>query len=297
MASLPENDLIFEVFTPAAKLSTPYLDCHYAGTKIKRSSNSGAVLFEDVEDKSPDLESLGRMYSVFRPVVSNENRRPRLYADTPVVDDDVARELVDLDSDQLFEQLCAVTNVVKPGPRPGLFVSHVNISDGVLRLWRDWLAEMADTSGGLAQSGEGNKILWVNAGQTIGVRMRVIHGPAERMPVLSGPDDHPPISYRLEYQGTSPWALWKETMTADTLTLYHTARNLCSHRKPALGSREVGDTGSFSFGQSHCDRIDVILTGHAYIDNMLNLTKDDSIELHRNEEYQTPQSLDPSQTI
>lgn len=202
VASLPDNDLVFECFTPAAKLSTPYLNCEFVGTRIRRSSDSGALLFEDVQDAPLDLKSLGRMYSVFRPVASYESRRPRWQHDGPAETDDVPRELVDLDSDQLFEQLCAVTNVVKPGPRPGLFLSHVNISDGVLRLWRNWLAAMADGFSELTQGAEGSKILWVNAGQTVGLRMRVKHGPADRMPVISGPDDHPPISYRLEYQGT-----------------------------------------------------------------------------------------------
>lgn len=272
VASLPADDLIFECFTPAAKLSTPSLDCRYVATKTRRPGDSGVELFEPAEDESPSLDSLGRMYSVFRPVVSNDNRRPRRREDGPAAaededededEDDTATELAHLDADQLFEQLCAVTNVVKPGPRPGLFLSHVNISDGVLRLWRDWLADMADDG-----SNARHKILWVDAGQTIGLRMRVTHGPAGRMPVLSGPDDYPPISYRLEYQGAfpgrcldtslsfslSPHKKERGTRETHTDTAICHFRALCSHRRPSLGCREVGYAGSLPLRESdrHC---------------------------------------------
>jgi hypothetical protein len=267
VASLPDNDLIFECYTPAAKLSTPYLSCQFIGTRIRRSSASGALLFEDVQDALLDLKSLGRMYSVFRPVVSYENRRPRWEDEQYVETDDSARELIDLDTDQLFEQLCAVTNVVKPGPRPGLFLSHVNISDGVLRLWRNWLAEMADGFSELTQSGEGSKILWVNAGQTVGLHMRVKYGPADRMPVISGPDDHPAISYRLEYQGTFSWTRRQRTLArdGDADMVFCSCRVVCPDIRPPLGSREVGYPGGFSHGQGYCDCFHVITSsGYRY---------------------------------
>jgi hypothetical protein len=169
---------------------------------MKRSDDSG-VEFEKREVE-PALEDLGRMYSTFRPVVAEENRRRRLrVVESSERDDDeldTATELVHFDDGELFVQLCAVTNVVKSGPKPGLFLSHVNICDGVVRVWRDWLAEMADKQGGLAQPTDGRGILWVNAGQTIGLRFKVMPGPIDRMPVISGPEDHPPMSYSLQYE-------------------------------------------------------------------------------------------------
>lgn len=153
----------------------------------------------------PKLDSLHHLYSIFRPVVAIENRRRRLRAAEAdeEVDNDVATELIDLDEGELFVQLCAVTNFVKSSTRPGLFLSHVNISDGVVRVWRDWLAEMVDRPDDLAESTDGSEILWVNAGKSIGLRFKVTTGPAERMPVMFGHDDLPPESYRLEYQGMS----------------------------------------------------------------------------------------------
>lgn len=194
VASLPQNDLILECYHPSAKISTPYLACHYLGTKT-RGGDVGAG------GSSPVLSDLGRLYSSFRPALAEENRRRRthLSEDSPV--DDTATEDVYLDEDKLFSQLCAVTNLVKTGPRPGLFLSHINISDGVLRVFRDWLADAAAGTRGSEQDPWSDRILWVDAGQSVGIRFRVTPGPIEMMPVISGPDDCPPIAYRLQYEG------------------------------------------------------------------------------------------------
>lgn len=221
VASLPANDLIFECFTPAAKLTTPSLDCRYIGTRI---GGPGRSLLEeqvaDVEDgdgKTEEkeglpagLDRLTRMYSVFQPLAPNENRRTclrRTDGSSSQPERQSAMELVYLESEQPFEQLCAITSVGRPGPRPGLYTSHVNINDGVLRLWRDWLTQQSSDLAGSGGGGGGGddddrQVLWVDAGRTVGLRMRVMHGPAERMPILYGPDDQPSVSYRLEYQGT-----------------------------------------------------------------------------------------------
>ena len=50
------------------------------------------------------------------------------------------RQLVNLDSGELFSQLRATTTLVKIGPK-GLFFSTVAVSDGVIRVFRNWLAE------------------------------------------------------------------------------------------------------------------------------------------------------------
>lgn len=196
VASLPQNDLILECYHPSAKISTPYLACQYLGTRT-RDGGAGAG------GSSPVLSDLQRLYSSFRPVVAEENRRrrTRLFDEGP--GDDTATEDVYLDEDELFSQLCAVTNLVKAGPRPGLFISHINISEGVLRVWREWLAEMTAEASGSGQAPSGDGILWVDEGQSVGVRFRVTPGPVETMPIISGPNDHPPVSYRLQYEGWS----------------------------------------------------------------------------------------------
>ncbi|KAI6785233.1 uncharacterized protein J7T54_006875 [Emericellopsis cladophorae] len=181
VSSLPSNDLILECYHPSAKITTPYLACRHLGT-----STRGDEIRKGDHVEASDLK---RMYSSFKPVIAEENRRHRL--DGEVVDD-TATEMISLDEGSLFSQLCAQINLVKVGPRPGLFTSCVPMSEGVIRTWREWLAQEAD--------GRGDGILWLGTDQGVGLRFRVTHGASDRMPVISGPDDYPPITYRLEYQ-------------------------------------------------------------------------------------------------
>ncbi|EFY98188.2 Cyclin-like F-box [Metarhizium robertsii ARSEF 23] len=118
--------------------------------------------------------------------------------------DETAAQDVYLDHDLLFSQLCAVTYVVKEASRPGFYISQVNTCDGVIRVWRPWLAEKANLNG--ADEGLHSKIvdfdkfLWVDVGKNVGLRFRVVLGPTERLPLLSGPGDDSPVSYTLIYE-------------------------------------------------------------------------------------------------
>lgn len=223
VASLPENELILECYHPSAKISTPYLSCRFLGLKATGDASPHA---SDAARASPELVDPRQLYSSFRPVVDEENRRRRLWFPLAISnsmvssarDDEAATQDVFLDDGERFSQLCVGTNVVKEGPRRGLFLSHVNISDGVIRVFRDWLARMAAnpfsspasaSTSPLSQeeivlpsavANEGD-ILWADSSRNIGLRFRVTMGPTERMPVLSGPDDEPPISYKLIYEG------------------------------------------------------------------------------------------------
>lgn len=207
-APLPGNELIFECYHPSAKLSTPYLSCRYLGTVTR----DGAPISQE----APALTGLQRLYSSFRPVVAEENRRSRNRPGQPVRQpsaagqggeaDAMATEDLYLDEGELFSQLCAVTNVVKEGPRRGLFVSHVNISEGVIRVWRGWLAHAV----GATLSAEDalqyptfDDVLWVDTRKDVGVRFRVTLSASGTMPLLAGPGDEPPILYKLEYAGES----------------------------------------------------------------------------------------------
>ncbi|KJZ77935.1 hypothetical protein HIM_02572 [Hirsutella minnesotensis 3608] len=165
---------MLECYRPSAKLSTPYLACRFQGTKV---ADGG-----DINDAAPRLGDLGRLYSSFRPVVAEDwsrfddrtqrrrrrrqSRRMRsppaqsqepwqgnkdiVYgsqddgeSDDDSDDDEAATQGIDLDEGELFSQLCAGVNVVQQSARPGLFLSHVNTCDGVIRVWRNWLADMS----------------------------------------------------------------------------------------------------------------------------------------------------------
>ena len=119
----------------------------------------------------------------------------------------LARQDLYLDSGELFSQLCTVTNLVRVGPRPGLFLSHVNVSDGLVRAWRGWLAAQASaTSSATRGQGEGGgngegSVLWADTSHTVGVRFGVsekdIRG---EHPVLVASDEELPVAYRLEFE-------------------------------------------------------------------------------------------------
>ncbi len=83
-----------------------------------------------------------------------------------------------LESHELFSQLCTITNLVKVGPKRGLFLSCIIVGEGILRVWRDWLAERAK-----APDEEESEILWADSKKTVGLRLRVV----ERETVPAGP--------------------------------------------------------------------------------------------------------------
>lgn len=159
-----------------------------------------------VADDTPELSDLRRLYSSFKPVFAPENRsvrrgrrRPTEAQPSEDVNDDTATQDVNLDDGELFSQLCAAINLVKEGPRSGLFISHVNLVDGVVRVFRKWLAEAASKQDP-SQSGPEN-ILWVDKNNDVGIRFSVSLAPSETMPLISGPDDDPPVHYKLVYEG------------------------------------------------------------------------------------------------
>ncbi|KAL6872980.1 hypothetical protein J3F83DRAFT_731618 [Trichoderma novae-zelandiae] len=191
-----------------------------------------------IKEQDPGFEQLRKLYSCFRPVVMEENRRARLRygwssqtlagsSQLRIAAEDVADEAahqeVYLDEGERFSQLCTVTNVVTQGSRPGLFTRHINISDGVIRVFRDWLASMLERpshlqSGAsssaaapspaavrgttLASSGvfssDDSRVLWVDSTRDVGLRFRVMPGPEARGTIF---EDEPPVFYNLIYEG------------------------------------------------------------------------------------------------
>lgn len=104
-----------------------------------------------------------------------------------------------LDDGEMFSQLCTVTNVVKVGLRRGLFLSHVNINDGVVRVFRKWLAAAA---AGTMDADDAEQILWTERHKNVGLKFKVTETGDVRRPVLVDSGEDPAVSYRLEYKGT-----------------------------------------------------------------------------------------------
>ncbi|KAL1864157.1 hypothetical protein VTK73DRAFT_6135 [Phialemonium thermophilum] len=229
-AALPGHRLILECYHPSVAISTPWMYCdhietdrlpsphssHDATSPAKGSSSSQA---NGTARHEPSFADLGRLYSHFRPVPQQEIRRARgrtrlrveqLVGAAPLDDDDDAVDTpshdVHLDEDELFTQLCTIINVVRLGPGRGYFTGQSNVSDGVIRVWRNWLADAAaasakDPGGDVSSS---HRILWSDATQDVGVRFRVteIDQPTTfvQRPVLVTADEQETVSYRLEFQ-------------------------------------------------------------------------------------------------
>ncbi|KAF4970791.1 hypothetical protein FSARC_2261 [Fusarium sarcochroum] len=196
-APLPDNQLILECYHPSDQLYAPCLSCRYQNI-VTRDGPA-------VDENAPELSDLRRLYASFRPVFPEESRivrrsrrRPTETQPSDDAGDDTATQDINLDEGELFSQLCAVTSLVKQGPRSGLFISHVNIVDGVVRVFRNWLADMASKQDP-SHTGSEN-IIWVDKHDNVGIRFSVAPAPSETMPLISGPDDDPPVHYKLVYE-------------------------------------------------------------------------------------------------
>ena len=127
-------------------------------------------------------------------------------------EEDLVAQDVYLESHELFSQLQCVVNVVETGIRKGLFLNCVTITEGLVRVWREWLAERARMRIGDAateidskereKGGEPeNGLLWSDTEKYVGLRLRVIERQDERVPVLVSRDEDPNVGYTLQYEG------------------------------------------------------------------------------------------------
>lgn len=199
--SLKDYELLLECYHPSAKISTPYMFCDYLG-----SDGLGQI------GLSPTLKGINGLYSRYRPVLGEEHRRPRARYATraviegmePAINDSPSHELY-LEASELFSQLVTVVNLIKIGPKRGLFLSYVNLTEKVSRLHRPWLAEessrLVQSHGNDISTTPASTILWTDESHNFGIKVRVIDKSDEHMPIMVGPGEDPPASYVLEYEG------------------------------------------------------------------------------------------------
>jgi hypothetical protein len=230
--NLDEHLLLLECFQPSAKLTEPPSFCTYLGT-----DGLDAVLDPNLpparEDGSGDevaleLRRLANLYSRFRPnrqrpdptprrwhpagdipgsrtwdaaLASTSNRDPDAGADT-------VTQKVKLEAGDLLTQLCAVTNLVKVEPRRGLISERVELSEGIIRIWRDWLATRSKQDTTDAHKAiylhvlEDERILWANDGQNVGIKLRVRRQKRNHdQPILFSSEDELAVGYTIEYEG------------------------------------------------------------------------------------------------
>jgi len=135
---------------------------------------------------------------------------------TPVaeVDELAVKQLVSLDAHELFTQLCAQSSLVRMGPH-GLLTSSVTIEEGVVRIWREWLARMVGTPNTTAaadnkgkaqvveqQVCEDERVLWVDNAKNVGLRLKVKERKWRRdNPILVSSEEEVAVSYSIEFEG------------------------------------------------------------------------------------------------
>lgn len=195
---------MLECFHPSAKFSSPPLFCEYLDTKSAASLEHKECAYNE------DLK-FADLYTSFLPLKpSTGPKLPRSHpAGGPLPEyltsngrvdthDDFVCQNVNLDSYELFSQLCCVTTLVKTHAKRGLFLSSAKICDGTARVWRNWLAEQACR--------DDPDVLWVDMAKTIGLKMKVVERPdavAAVASMRSRNDEDPAVGYTLMFEGTS----------------------------------------------------------------------------------------------
>lgn len=188
-------------------------------------------------DRAGRLGKLAGIYSHFRPVGPDQERRPRrqrhpagdvpgypnvsnLFPAASSSDEaEIPSQIVSLESHELFSQLCTIANLVKAVPNVGFLLSCITIGEGVIRIWRDWLAERAvlprskgkSSPGTYSRSANSNatsfedreRMLWLDNGCNVGIRLRVIEREDLGTPVLMRLDEDAQVAYSIEYEGQS----------------------------------------------------------------------------------------------
>ena len=183
-ASLRGQTLLFECYHPSARLTQPAWTCSYLGTDGLDDAASHEEDSQDSITPGEQLRNLRELFSRFRPhhdeIIPKVRRRhpagdipgsrtfstntqapthtpdPRESGsptantlstsagaasfESPAVQSLVSHH-VHLDSSELFSQLCARTTV---SPRPGMFHTPAVVSDGIIRVWRAWLADQSN---------------------------------------------------------------------------------------------------------------------------------------------------------
>ena len=225
-AALDNQKLILECYHPALKNTEPYLFCDYLGTPGLSSDTEGQGLVYNDSDNFGRLGKLGGLFSRFCPI--RPDLKPKVPRAHPAGGDfpesssqdiicgqqpsgsarsnDLVLRSVSLDAGESFSQLCVKTHLVRLGPRIGVFGSLVTVSDGLVRIWRDWLSERAiandRASTGDIEEGPLPRTLWLDNRSNVGLQVKVKERNWKRAgPILLHRDEEPAVGYVMECEG------------------------------------------------------------------------------------------------
>jgi hypothetical protein len=240
-AELDSHSLLLECYHPSVKLFEPPYFCTYHGTEGLSLYETGVETEVDIGER---LKQMRNMYSRFRPhqreleeggkrVLPRPGDVPGSRTFPGTAQDkyqgESVKQTLSLEAHELFTQLVAQTNLVKIGPRHGLFTCFVDVEEGVMRVWKEWLADTAakgrqKQASALVEAkekaGKGKEpageftgattdlddpsILWVSAARNSGIRFNVRERKFRRdIPILIRADEDMPVTYEIEYDGMS----------------------------------------------------------------------------------------------
>ena len=223
-ASLADRKLILECYHPSAQYTEPYLYCDYLGTPgLNDKIEDQGLIYEIANDQGTKVVTLGRLYSHFRP--TRKDPEPKIYRSHPAGDvpgsrtSEVANrirepfdrntviKMVSLEAHELFMQLRFLIAVVQTGPRRGFFHSVENLIDRTQRIFRNWLAESAESTKehntGASDSVidklgcEVSEMLWIDQNKVAGLRVRVERKVRRDLPILLHKDEDQAVRYAL----------------------------------------------------------------------------------------------------
>ncbi len=122
------------------------LECFHPASK----RNNPSIEFQYLSTPETEKSDLRETYSHFR-ALADLGLEPQ-HRTTP--DDELPSQEITIESYESFTQLCMFANLLKLGPKNGLFKSCAVVGEGVVRIWRDWLVK-----GG---------ILWIDEKENLG---------------------------------------------------------------------------------------------------------------------------------
>lgn len=217
--SLEDYKLLLECYHPTNQYTEPYLFCELLHT-LQCSNDITSPRPEGEAGKNDDrLGTVTSFYSSFKPVRANgDAKQTRIHPARNIpddqgihdpsvaplvapseVEDDLITRTVNLDSYELFSQLCINVALVQLGPRQGVFLSCIDIlKKRTARIWRRWLLENSCDSA----NGEPERIIWADQHQNVGLKVRVREMKKKhRAPILQLIDENEAVSYKLELEG------------------------------------------------------------------------------------------------
>lgn len=237
------------------------------------------------------LESISSLYTRFKPRRKEPDftvtyRHPagdvpgsRTYRDpnaAPTQDvlnpGEVVTETVTVDAHDLFSQLTAQVYLGKRDPFRGLLFSIQEVSEGTIRVWRNWLSRQceskswtdgetvvvhhdppptsptgkgktrADSVVGAVDPRRDSSVLWINtSGENVGVRFRVKERKWRRnnAPVLFASEEEVAVSYAVEFEGMDTLFL----QTGSTRRMKWLMRASRGHHPHDASSVQAGGSG------------------------------------------------------